>query len=885
MAVLNQRKSETDRDLDAVVVGAGFAGLYMLYRLRALGFSTTVLESGDDVGGTWYWNRYPGARCDIESIDYSYSFDPDLEKEWRWSERYATQPEILRYLGHVADKHDLRRDIRFSTRVESAAWDAEARRWRIRTDKGDELRARFYVMATGCLSVPKAVDIAGVDRFRGETYFTFRWPHERVDFTGKRVAVIGTGSSGIQSIPLIAAEAKELTVFQRTPGYSRPARNGPVTAAKKARFDGDPAAYREAARWSWAGVPVERSQIPTFLDSEAERLAKYEAAYDSGDLLAFSTIYADTGANLEANETVCEFLRNKVRSIVRDPETAEALCPKDYPYGTKRPCIDTNYYEVFNLPHVRLVDLRKDPLRTITETGIDTAARSFAFDAIVFATGFDAMTGALVSVDIEGRGGLELRDKWADGPKTYLGLMTTGFPNFFTITGPGSPSVLSNMTVSIEQHVEWVRDCLVHMRDERLEVIEPTPVAEAGWVQHVNDCGDITLFPRAKSWYMGSNVPGKPRVFTPYVGGVDRYRKTCEEVVQRGYLGFAFDGPGGARCTDGVVNRLQLDVSVVLELIAGLGLPSIDTLSAEDARATMVAMNAVRPPGPQVGAVEGGVLPGAAGPLEYRLYRPASTGPHPIVVYFHGGGWVLGDLDSDDPFCRDLCARADAIVVSVNYRHAPEARFPAAVDDGFAAVRRIASHASALGGEPGRLAVSGWSAGGNIAAVVCQMAREAGGPRIVGQVLVNPVTDCDLTRASYVANGDGYLLTAAMMRWFWDHYADSADRRDPKASPLRARNLSGLPPALVVTSEFDPLRDEGAAYAAALAAAGVEAHHLSCRGQIHTSVPAVGVILSAANAREDIGAALRQFFHASDAMRQESSATPRQAVPIPFPSA
>ncbi|MGH7899748.1 MAG: flavin-containing monooxygenase, partial [Candidatus Binatia bacterium] len=619
-----------ERDLDVVVVGGGFAGLYMLYRLRALGFSAAVLESGDDVGGTWYWNRYPGARCDIESIDYSYSFDPALETEWQWSERYATQPEILRYLGHVADKYDLRRDIRFSTRVESATWDADAGRWRIRTSRGDELRARFYVMATGCLSVPKDVDIPGIDRFRGEKYFTFRWPHRRVDFTGKRVAVIGTGSSAIQSIPLIAAEANELTVFQRTPGYSRPAKNGPVNAAKKARFAADPAAYREAGRWSWAGVPVERSQLPTFMDSDEQRLAKYEAAYDSGDLLAFSTIYADTGANLEANETVCEFLRYKIRSIVRDPETAETLCPNDYPYGTKRPCIDTDYYETFNLPHARLVDLRKEPIRTITETGINTASRSFEFDAIVFATGFDAMTGALVSVDVEGRGGLALRDKWADGPKSYLGVMTTGFPNFFTITGPGSPSVLSNMTVSIEQHVDWVSDCLVHMRDERLEIIEPTPVAEAGWVQHVNDCGDITLFPRAKSWYMGSNVPGKPRVFLPYVGGVDRYRKTCDEVVSGGYLGFAFDGPGGARCNDGVVARLQLDVSVVLELLAGLGLPPIDTLSVEDARAALVAMAAARPPGPEVGQVADGLLPGAAGPLEYRLYRPASDGPHPI---------------------------------------------------------------------------------------------------------------------------------------------------------------------------------------------------------------------------------------------------------------
>ena len=852
-------------DVDVVVVGAGFAGLYMLHRLRALGFSTRVLESADDVGGTWYWNRYPGARCDIESIDYSYGFDPELEREWQWSERYATQPEILRYLGYVADKHDLRRDIQFSTRVEAAVWDGERSLWRLRTDRGDDVSCRFYVMATGCLSLPKAPDIEGVDRFRGESYYTGRWPHAGVDFTGKRVAVIGTGSSGIQSIPLIARQAAELTVFQRTPNFSRPAHNGPVAAAKKAAFDADPAAYREAARWSRAGVPMEPSVVRALQVPEAERLAAYEAAYASGDLIALGAVYADIGASPEANETVCEFLRGKIRSLVRDPDTAEALCPKDHFYGTKRPCLDTNYYETFNLPHVRLVDLRKDPIRTFTEKGIDTASRSFEFDAIVFATGFDAMTGPLVAVDIKGRRGLTLAEKWADGPKTYLGLTTCGFPNFFTITGPGSPSVLSNMVVSIEQHVEWVGACLVHMREQRLEVIEPGPVAEAGWMQHVNDCAEITLFPRASSWYMGANVPGKPRVFLPYIGGVDRYRKACDEVVRRDYLGFAFDGPGGARCNDGVVCRLQPDVAMVLELIEGLGLPAIDTMSVEEARAASVAMAAARPPGPEVREVADGVLPGAAGPLAYRLYRPASPGPRPIVVYFHGGGWVLGSHDSDDPFCRDLCVRSDAIVISVDYRHAPEARFPAAADDGFAAVSWIAANAEALGGEPGQLAVCGWSAGGNIAAVVCQMARDSGGPSIAGEVLVNPATDCDFTRESYVHNADGYLLTASLVGWFWDHYADPADRRHPKASPLRADDLSDLPPSLVVTCEFDPLRDEGVAYAEALAAAGVAARHLPCRGQIHTSVVSVDVILSAAGAREDIGATVRGFFRASAA--------------------
>src|SRR5262245_2752501 len=717
-------------EVDVVVVGAGFAGLYALHRLRRAGFSTVVLERADDVGGTWYWNRYPGARCDIESLDYSYSFDPELEKDWQWSERYATQPEILRYLGHVADRYDLRRDIRFETRVESAGWDGAARRWRIRTDRGDELRCRFYVMATGCLSVPKTPDVPGYGRFKGDVYFTGRWPHEGVDFTGKRVAVIGTGSSGIQSIPLIAEQAAELTIFQRTPNFTRPAHNGPVTPAKKVAYERDRPAYREAARWTLAGVPSERSLVRARSVGPDERRATYEAGYASGDLLAFSSAFADVGSNPEANETLCEFLREKIRSIVRDPETADALTPKNHYYGTKRPCLDTNYYETFNRKNVRLVDVRKDPIKTITDHGIDTASRSCSFEALVFATGFDALTGPIVAVDIRGRDGRSLAEKWMDGPKTYLGLMTTGFPNFFMITGPGSPSVLSNMVVSIEQHVDWIAACLERMRAERLDVVEPTSVAEAGWVQHVNDCADITLFPTADSWYMGANVPGKPRVFLPYVGGVDRYRKTCDEVVRRGYLGLVFDGPGGARCADGVVNRLQLDVWTVLDLLTELGLPRIETLSVPEARAAFAAMAIARPPGPEVGDVADGTLPGAAGPIAYRRYWPASPGPHPIVVYFHGGGWVLGDLDSDDPFCRDLCVQSDAIVISIDYRLAPEARFPAAVDDGFAAVRWVAANADRLGGVPGKLAVCGWSAGGNIAAVVCQMAHTAGGPAI-----------------------------------------------------------------------------------------------------------------------------------------------------------
>ena len=854
---------ETTPDrVDAVVIGAGFSGLYMLHKLRDdLGLAVRVFETGGNVGGTWYWNRYPGARCDIPTTDYAYSFDPELEKEWTWSEKYATQPEILDYLRFVADRYGLRPDIEFSTSITSARWDEGDSRWLLATDRGQQLRCRYYVMASGCLSVPKPAEIEGAGRFAGDVYFTSRWPHQDVDFTGQRVAVIGTGSSGIQSIPLIARQASQLVVFQRTPNFSIPAGNGPAPADRLQRLADDRAGYRHAARWSRGGVPVGATDILGVTAGEAVRRERFEAAWNQGELFGILSVFADQGVNPASNEIVAEMIREKIRSVVTDPATAEALCPKDHYFGTKRPCLDTGYFETYNLPHVRLVDLRRQPITSITETGIDTAGESLEFDAIVYATGFDAMTGALAAVDVEGRDGLSLKEKWAAGPSTYLGLMTAGFPNLFMITGPGSPSVLSNMAVSIEQHVDWVTDCLAALRDEGLQTIEPTPLAQAGWDQHVQDCAAITLHPTASSWYMGANVPGKPRVFLPYIGGVDAYRQACDEVAAQDYLGFTLAGPGGSRCRDGVIRRVQPDAAMVLAAMAAMGLPPLETLSAADARELMAAGAAVRPPGPEVGEVTDGVLPGPAGDLPYRLYRPATAGPHPVVVYFHGGGWVLGDLDSDDPLGRDLCARSGAVVVSVNYRHAPEARFPAAADDAFAAVRWAAAHAAELGGIPGQLAVAGWSAGGNIAAVACQQARDHGGPDIAGQLLISPVTDSEPTWPSYAENGDGYGLTSALMGWFWDHYADPADRGDPRAAPLRGR-LDGLPPACIVAADFDPLRDEGVAYARALEAAGVPVRHIRARGHTHTSVTMVGVVLSGAPVRAEMAEALRGFFPA-----------------------
>jgi cation diffusion facilitator CzcD-associated flavoprotein CzcO len=527
----------TDR-VDAVVVGAGFAGMYMLHRFRGLGFTTRVFEAGGDVGGTWYWNRYPGARCDVASINYSYSFDPELEQEWNWSERYSPQPEILEYAQHVADRYDLRRDIQFNTRVEAATFDEGEGRWTITTDAGDVVSAQHFIMAVGCLSASKLPEIPGIEDFGGETYHTGHWPHEGVDFSGKRVAVIGTGSSAIQSIPIIAEQAAHLTVFQRTPNFSFPAHNRPLTPDEVEEVKAIYPDHREAARRSGFGVPAVLPDTSALSTAEEVRQARYEEAWKQGDLVSVLLAYDDLLTVKEANDTAAEFVRNKIRSIVTDPEVAEILAPTNHPVGTKRPCLDSGYFETFNRDDVELVDLLKTPLEAVTPTGIRTSGGEYEVDAIVFATGFDAMTGSLLAVDIKGRDGESLRDKWAAGPRTYLGLLSAGFPNLFMITGPGSPSVLSNMMVSIEQHVDFVAECVDYLREHDKAVIEPTVEAEDAWVDHVNEAGDATLYPQANSWYMGANVPGKPRVFMPYIGGVGVYREKCEEVVANGYEGF-----------------------------------------------------------------------------------------------------------------------------------------------------------------------------------------------------------------------------------------------------------------------------------------------------------------------------------------------------------
>jgi cation diffusion facilitator CzcD-associated flavoprotein CzcO len=525
--------------VDAVIVGAGFAGMYMLHRLRCLGFSAVVCETADDVGGTWYWNRYPGARCDVESINYSYSFDADLEQEWEWSERYATQPEILRYANHVADRFDLRRDIRFSTRVTAATFDQSSQRWTVTTDRGGDVSAQHFIMAVGCLSTSKRPEIVGIDSFLGRSYHTGHWPHEGVDFTGQRVGVVGTGSSAIQSIPIIAEQAVRLTVFQRTPNFSLPAKNAPLDPDEmrtlKARYPD----HRHQARVSGFGVPNPEPEKSALEVSEDERLETYRTGFEKGSLVGMLLAYNDLITDKAANDTAAEYVRSRIRDIVDDPDVAELLAPKDHPIGSKRPCLDTDYYATYNRPNVELIDLRTTPLVEVTERGIRTTAREFEFDSIVFATGFDAMTGSLLAFDIKGRDGTLLKDKWATGPRTYLGVATSGFPNLWMITGPGSPSVLSNMMISIEQHVDWIADAMTYLRGHGQQTMDPTVAAEIEWTDHVAEVGDTTIYPSANSWYMGSNVPGKPRVFLPYIGGVGVYRERCDEIAAHDYEGFA----------------------------------------------------------------------------------------------------------------------------------------------------------------------------------------------------------------------------------------------------------------------------------------------------------------------------------------------------------
>lgn len=527
-------------DVDVVVVGAGFSGLYLLYRLRKAGFSTRVFERGGDVGGTWYWNRYPGARCDVESLQYSYSFDEQLQQDWHWPEKFSAQPDILAYANHVADRFNLKKDIEFNVEVKASRFDENLKTWKITTNTGEEIDAQYFIMATGCISTTQIPNIKGLSDYVGNTFHTGDWPHEEVDFSGQSIAVIGTGSSGIQSIPVLAKQAKKLTVFQRTPNYSIPSQNEPMTKKYERSWKDVYSERRKEMRYSAHGSLKDLNDVPALSVDEDQRQELYTKRWAIGGT-GFLGSFNDLLTNADANYTAAEYVRQQIKRVVKDKETAEILCPRSYPIGTKRICIDTGYFETYNRENVKLVDISKKPIQRLVADGIIVDDQLYAFDSIIFATGFDAMTGSIFNVDIKGRDGLALKEKWNAGPKTYLGLMSASFPNLFMITGPGSPSVKSNMIMSIEQHVDLVIETLLSMRRKGLSVVEPELEAENEWVDHVQEVANKTLFPQANSWYMGANIPGKPRLFMPYIGGVGAYREICEEIVANNYRGFKFE--------------------------------------------------------------------------------------------------------------------------------------------------------------------------------------------------------------------------------------------------------------------------------------------------------------------------------------------------------
>ncbi|HDY82516.1 MAG TPA: NAD(P)/FAD-dependent oxidoreductase [Halieaceae bacterium] len=544
--------------LDAIVVGAGMAGMYMLYKLRQLGLETKVIEAGTDVGGAWYWNRYPGCRCDVPSVEYSYSFSKELEQDWNWTELMAGQPEILSYVNHVADRFDFRRDINFNQRVVSAIYDEGDKVWTLKTDTATYI-APICIMATGCLSVPNTPDIKGAESFTGEVYHTANWPKDEVKFSDKRVGIIGAGSSGVQTIPVIASEAAHLFTFQRSPGYTFPANNKPMKAGYMELAKADYAEIREEQRSSQTAVvyyspyrsknsgkdanngarEVKRRPSKTILELTPQQRREEIQEFGYGILPE----YFDVLRNTEANKIACDLYTENLKELVHDPAVAERLAPRELAIGCKRPVIDTDYYATFNRDNVTLVDLREEQIVEITPAGLRTEKRDYEFDILVYATGFDGITGALNKIDIRGREGRTLAEKWDHGPRTYLGLLCEGFPNMFTVTGPQSPSVLSNVLVAVEQHVEWISDCIEYMKVNSHASIEAALDAEDQWIEHVNEAAQGTTYtaPSCNSWYLGSNIPGKPRTFLPYLGGAKTYRDKCEQVVARGYEGFVFD--------------------------------------------------------------------------------------------------------------------------------------------------------------------------------------------------------------------------------------------------------------------------------------------------------------------------------------------------------
>ncbi len=820
-------------DHDVLVVGAGFAGIYAIHKLRdQLGLQVHGFDRADDVGGTWYWNRYPGARVDIESVHYSYSFDEDLQQEWHWSERFPAQPEILAYLEHVADRFDIRKDVTFGTRVTAATWDDDADLWRVSTDDGRTTTARFLVAGGGTLSVPKVPDFPGVESFTGRVLLTGNW-REHVDLSGQRVGIVGTGSSGIQAISEMAKQAGSLTVFQRTPNYATPIGNYPTDPeqerAEKASYD----EIRAASRNHFLGVPYDEVQPSALAASPEERRAVFDDRWDRGGFRLFIDSFGDILFDQEANDLAAGYIRDRIRQRVDDAATAELLCPTTYPYGTKRPPLETDYYEAFNRETVRLVDVDTNPIDAVVPEGVRLADGAVhELDVLVLATGFDACTGPLLAMNITGHDGVRLTDAWEDGPQTYLGLTVHGFPNLFTVTGPQSPSVLYNMPLAIEDHVDLIADTLTHMAEHGHTVIDPSRQAQDQWVAETNALAEMTLLPTsATSWYMGANIPGKPRRVLVYLGGAPRYRAICDNVQSNGFRGFRFASSSRGLDTVGHAAALDPSFMVIAEALSDQGFHGFRDAGIEAARAVVDSFTEMQAAPVEVREVSEHAY-GDHPEQRLRIYRPTDQDEAPVLVYLHGGGFVGGGLEVADEPVRDLAVRTGAVVVSATYRRAPEHRFPAAHDDADAALRWTVAHVGEHGGDPSRIALAGDSAGGNLAASAARHAVRDG-IDLAALLLVYPLVNATIETPSREQYASGYVIGLDDLAWFGEQYASTpCDVTDPRLA-LDTADLSGLPPTLVLTNECDPLRDEAELLVDRMRGAGVAASAQRFDGLAH----------------------------------------------------
>lgn len=833
---MNNRALQAESALhhDVIVVGAGFAGIYAIHKFRdQMGLSVQGFDAAGDVGGTWYWNRYPGARVDIESIHYSYSFDPELEQSWSWTERFAAQPEILRYLNHCADRYDVRRSVKFGTRVVAARWNDDLSLWEIETSDGETHTARWFISGAGTLSVAKTPDFPGISDFRGRVLLTGDW-REEVDLAGLRVGIIGVGSSGIQTISEVSKVAGKLVVFQRTPNFATPIANAPTDPAEERA---DKARYRDlraASRNHFLGVPYDEVQPSALAVSPEERRAVYENRWERGGFRLFIDSFGDVLTNAEANDTAAEFIRSKIRQRVSNPATADLLCPQDYPYGTKRPPLETDYYEAFNRPDTYLIDVKSNPINRIVPEGVRLKDGTVHdLDVLILATGFDACTGPLLAMNVSGRSGLRLKDVWADGPQTYLGLTVHGFPNMFIITGPQSPSVLYNMPLAIEDHIDFAADAIAWATGRGMSVMDATSQAQDQWVHETTALSEMTLLPRSdSSWYMGANIPGKPRRVLVYLGGAPRYRAICDEVQENGYRGFAF-----AQSTAGLAEAVAspaLDpcLMFVMQAFKSQGFQGFDKAGVEGTRAAIDSFTAMQRPAPEMARSVDRAY-GAHPEQVLRIHVPHGDGQRPVLVYLHGGGFVGGGIHVVEEPARDLAARTGAIVVTPTYRRAPEHRFPAAHDDAFAALAWVHAHILELGGDPARIALAGDSAGGSLATATAIRAQSED-MKLAGLLLIYPLVAPAAQTGSRIAFGKGgYFIGVKDIEWFGAQYLNMAqDAIDPRLD-LGAARLGNLPPTLILANEFDPLRDEAEALSDQINAAGGQAEAIRFPGLAH----------------------------------------------------